>query len=179
MRNFWLAIILLTGAGVSSTGAFPASAQTEQSEPLPAPRVSNFSGKIVPRFEHLQDDLAYGRRGPSKEYPITWVYERKSLPLLVIKETQDWWRVRDHDGDESWMSETLFKSSDDILVRSGTSLRQKPDRESVIIAHLEAGVIAELLTTSDDWLKIKADQYTGYVPAGDVWGHLQTASGEN
>lgn len=169
MRNSWLALALST-----ALLALPAAAQVDETEALPAPRISNFSGKIVPRFEHLEDNLAYGRRGPSKEYPIAWVYERRNLPLLVVKETEDWWRVRDHDGDESWMSETLFHASEDVLIRSGTSLRQKPDDEAVIIAHLEAGVLARLVAPEGEWLRIRAEDFSGYVRIGDVWGHLDT-----
>ena len=61
-------------------------------------RISQFSGKAVPRFETLKFAAVNGRSGPSREQSVVWRYERKGLPLLIIKETRDWRRVRDPSG---------------------------------------------------------------------------------
>ena len=172
MHTSWLTAICFFLSVTISGLALPARAQTASTADMPAPRMSAFSKKPVPRFEMLEDPVAYGRRGPGKEFPIAWVYQRQNLPLLVVKETKDWWRVRDPDGSEVWMHQGLFTDANRVMVRTGSALMKKPDDESIVVAHLQAGVLAQVVESREGWLKLKASQYAGWVKTSDVWGHL-------
>lgn len=66
-------------------------------------RADTPSGQQVPRFVSLKVDVANGRSGPSRSHPIAWRYVRAGLPMEVIAETPDWRRVRDPDGEITWM----------------------------------------------------------------------------
>jgi len=66
-------------------------------------KISQFSGKPVPRFASLRYGLVNGRIGPSTDHQVAFEYERAGMPVLIIKETTDWARVRDFEGDEVWI----------------------------------------------------------------------------
>ncbi len=79
-------------------------------------KVSRFSGKPLPRFESLRYSAVHGRRGPDLDHPIVWRYEREGLPMLIVRETHGWRRVRDPDGDEVWMQARMLSEAPTAMV---------------------------------------------------------------
>ena len=108
-------------------------------------RISQFSGKAVPRFETLKFAAVNGRSGPSREQSVVWRYERKGLPLLIIKETRDWRRVRDPSGDEVWVHARMLEPGSAAMMQAPFTLRETPDLASREIAAVEKGVLVELV----------------------------------
>ena len=70
------------------------------------PRLSDFSGLPVPRYASLRFNEVNGRSGPSPDYPVRWTYERAGLPVVVVRESKDWRKVRDPMGDEVWINKS-------------------------------------------------------------------------
>jgi SH3-like domain-containing protein len=91
--------------------AAPLQAQ-ETGQPTP-------SGQEVPRFVSLKFDVANGRSGPSRAHPVAWRYVRAGLPVEVIAETPDWRRVRDPDGEVTWMHRSIQSGRRNRLVPRG------------------------------------------------------------
>jgi SH3-like domain-containing protein len=133
-------------------------------------RISQFSGKAVPRFETLKFAAVNGRSGPSREHPVVWRYERKGLPLLIIKESRDWRRVRDPSGDEVWVHARMLEPGSAAMVRSVTTIHEEPSATSREIATLEAGVLVELSECRVDWCAVKVQSFGGWVPRATLWG---------
>jgi len=108
----WMAVrIAVFGVSVGLISGAPDSTLSAQEIVEPQPqRVSQFSGKPVPRFETLRYSEVNGRVGPSLEHPIRWRYEREGLPVLIVKESQDWRRVQDPDGEEVWMHARMLRA---------------------------------------------------------------------
>src|SRR5579871_2902585 len=71
-------------------------------------RISDFSGQPVPRYASLKSDKVNGRSGPSSDYPVEWTYQRLGLPVVVVRESQDWRKIRDPQGDEVWVKKSLL-----------------------------------------------------------------------
>lgn len=136
----------------------------------PATKISHFSGKPVPRFESLKFSAVHGRIGPSLDHPIAWKYERKSLPVLVLKESRDWRFVRDPAGDEVWVHARMLTSARTVIMRQETELKRKPDADADPSAVVQRGVVAELSSCADQWCEIKAGSQTGYVQQSAIWG---------
>ncbi len=149
---------------VAASTFCPATADTET-------RISPFSEKPVPRFESLRSTKVHGRRGPSVEHPIDWTYERKGLPVLIIKESPSWRRVRDPDGIEVWIHKGLLSAkltgitSQDVLLKHGT----EPGSDDLAI--IKSGVIVDVLGRLDGMVKIRAGGVIGWTRADFVWGH--------
>lgn len=67
------------------------------------------SGLPVPRFVSIKSGEVNGRSGPGDNYPIKWVYQRKNLPVEVTAEFKLWRRIRDIDGDQTWVHQAMLK----------------------------------------------------------------------
>ena len=162
------AVVILTGFLVASAAAFAQGADYV--------RVSKFSGKEVPRFETLKYNAVNGRAGPSRDHPIVWRYERKGLPLLIIKESQNWRRVRDPEGAEVWVHARMLEPDTIVMVQSDTVMHKAPDAMSPKVARLEATVLVELDGCGQGWCKVTAKHYKGFVPTTALWGDNTSAA---
>ena len=146
------------------------AASAQEASSSPAIKISQFSGKPVPRFESLKYPAVHGRIGPSLDHPIAWKYERKGLPVLILKESQDWRFVRDPDGDEVWVHARMLTGARTVLVRSETELKRKAGEDARGVAMLQPGVVGQLLACSGSWCQVSAARYKGYVRRQAIWG---------
>jgi len=133
-------------------------------------RVSRFSGKPVPRFETLKFAMVNGRAGPSKEHPVLWEYQRKGLPLLVIKESENWRRVRDPSGTEVWVHARMLEDGRKAYVQTPTVLRADPGEEAAPVADLGRGVLVDLGFCDRGWCRVDARDFRGFAPQTALWG---------
>ena len=152
-------------------------ALAQTSTPSPAIKISQFSGKPVPRFESLKFAAVHGRVGPSLDHPIVWKYERKGLPVLILKESQDWRFVRDPDGDEVWVHARMLANARTVLVRGETEMKRKADKASRGVAIMQAGAVVQLQSCSPAWCLVSSGRYKGYVQRQMVWGSYAQESG--
>lgn len=154
----WLCLILI-GPVFATAVAKP--------EPV---RISQFSGKPVPRFESLRYSAVHGRRGPSKDHEIVWRYERQGMPVLVVKETRDWRQIRDADGDETWVQSRMLTNTRHVVLLTKAIMRKRPNELSRGIASIQQGVVAELDECEEGWCRLKTDGFKGWVPETALWG---------
>ncbi|MEZ5946111.1 MAG: SH3 domain-containing protein [Hyphomonas sp.] len=140
-------------------------------------KISRFSGKPVPRFETLKYAMVNGRAGPSKDYPVLWEYQRQGLPVLVIKESDTWRRVRDPSGAEVWMHERMLESGHKAWVQTPTVLRMEPASSAVPVVDVGRGVLVDLGPCEAGWCEIRAKDYRGYAPQATLWG-ADTGTGQ-
>lgn len=155
-----LALILLS----SLTSLPVANSDAERVEQSP------FSGKAVPRFGTLRYSAVNGRQGPSLQHQILWRYEQAGLPVLVIRETHNWVRVRDALGDEVWMQTRMLEDTRNLLVKKDTLLRRGPSTDSNATAHLKDGLIVGYRGCEAGWCAVQVGRQTGFVEQDRVWG---------
>ena len=144
-------------------------------------RVSDFSGKPVPRYESLRYDKVNGRAGPSPDYPVRWNYERAGLPVIVVRESKDWRMIRDPMGDEVWINQNqLAQRRTAITTDTGTVFRE-PRTDAARIARFAAGAVVQLGDCGNAWCRVEADGRKGWVQRGHLWGAdaLPAAPGKN
>ena len=96
------------------------------------PRLSDFSGLAVPRYASLRYDMVNGRSGPSPDYPVRWTYERAGLPVVVIRESNDWRKIRDPMGDEVWVNASQLAEQRTAITTHPGAIRQKPEAPCTI-----------------------------------------------
>lgn len=164
--------ILISFALCVAVGSIAAQTHAEPETVL----ISQFSGKPVPRFESLRYTAVHGRQGPSLDHPILWRYEREGLPMLIVRETNGWRRVRDKDGDEVWMQARMLSADSKVVTTRETVLYRKPEAASDKRAMLKAGVIAELNECQGLWCSVKIDRQSGWVEKTALWG-VETMAG--
>ena len=133
------------------------------------------SGLPVPRFVTLKSDEVNMRVGPGREYPKSWVYRRKGLPLKVIAEFDVWRKVIDHENTTGWVhSQLVTLKRNALIVNRLTKLHAKADETSPVLAVAEKGVLLELQLCDASWCRVASDDVRAFVRRDDIWGILDT-----
>jgi SH3-like domain-containing protein len=71
-------------------------------------RARGKSGLPLPRFVSLKSGRVNSRIGPGVTYAVDWMYLKAGLPMEIIQEYDNWRRVRDSDGAEGWINQSLL-----------------------------------------------------------------------
>jgi len=131
------------------------------------------TGLPLPRFVNLRASEANMRTGPGVQYPVEWVFVRPDLPLEVIAEYRTWRKVRDWQGTQGWMHQSMLDNRRTVIVTGvQRTLRKRSDTQSAAQARIEAGVIGRLLECPDGsgWCKVEIDGFEGWLRRVEFWG---------
>jgi SH3-like domain-containing protein len=129
----------------------------------------------LPRFVSLKSDRVNVRRGPSSDHAIAWVFNRKGLPLEIIAEFEHWRRVRDSEGEEGWVYQSLLTGRRTALVApwiqgKTVPMLHDPESRASVVALLGAGVIGEVESCSGAWCRLNVDGHEGWIDQSLLWG---------
>ncbi len=131
------------------------------------------TGLPLPRFISLRADEVNLRTGPGMQYPVEWVFHRKHLPVEVIAEHHTWRKIRDWQGTQGWMHQSLLSGKRTLIV-TGTvrTLRSKPDTNSHPVARAEPGVVGTIMACPDGklWCRVEVGGFTGWMRKLEFWG---------
>jgi len=58
--------------------------------------------KKPPYWASIASGEAMMRTGPGRNYPGTWLYKRRDLPIRVIQVYPNWRKIEDPDGEQGW-----------------------------------------------------------------------------
>lgn len=173
----WLYRLMLTF--VVATASAPAMAQFRAADATgPAPPPAG-SGLPVPRFVSLKSDRVHSRQGPGTDYKVLWVYRRAGLPVEVVREFEGWRHVRDSEGAEGWVLQSLVSGRRTALVTPWELKSANPPRLELLsddkvgssaVAVLEAGVIANIRSCDTRWCFVSVGDYRGYIEQKRLWG---------
>jgi SH3-like domain-containing protein len=167
----FLAVAQIFGAA----GAFAQDTLTPGSFKAYAPesmesRVSDFSGQPVPRYASLRHDEVNGRSGPSTDYPVRWKYERAGLPVVIIRESEDWRKIRDPMGDEVWVNKSQLAAERTAITTDAGAIYREDNPRTAQVARFAAGAVVSLETCSDVWCHVTAEGREGWVRRAQLWG---------
>jgi len=163
-RAFLLLALILSAPALP-----PAAADT-----MPEVQTSRFSEKPVPRFETLRFSRVNGRAGPGTDQQEKWVYTLKGLPMLVLKETTNWYFVQDPAGEKVWISASQFNQAANALTLGSFTLKAGRAADSADVAHIGEGILVELGPCDATQCQIRADRYRGWAPRELLWGATAT-----
>ncbi|MBQ9236033.1 MAG: hypothetical protein IJ184_06190 [Alphaproteobacteria bacterium] len=128
----------------------------------------------LPRFVSLRADKVYARSGPGVRYPIEWVYTQKSAPVEVISEYEDWRRIRDWQGSESWIKAQMLtpKRYVKVVTLGENNLYAKDNYKSKIVAKIEDEVVGEVKKCPADnsFCLLQFGTYQGWMPRQSLFG---------
>ncbi|MSO64989.1 MAG: hypothetical protein EXQ85_04190 [Alphaproteobacteria bacterium] len=154
-------------AAVLGTLALVASAQLL----LTALDSSAAERNFKPHFVSLRHATVNVRAGPGTRYPIAWVYKRAGLPVEALAEFDNWYRVRDIEGDEGWIHRRLLSSDRTTLIAGATrTVRNQPRDDASPVLFAEMGVVARLLACKGEWCRINVHGRKGWLPRDQLWG---------
>jgi len=154
----------------------PPPAKAEAQAPQPQSGLRNVSGLPIPRFVSLASDKVFVRTGPALRYPIKWVYQRKSLPVEVVQEFDTWRKIRDMDGDDGWVHQSLLSGQRAVIVKGEQNLPLFAEAadNSRVESLLEPGVVATADRCAGSWCYIEAQGISGYAQRKFLWGIYDT-----
>ncbi|MEO6226079.1 MAG: SH3 domain-containing protein [Sphingomicrobium sp.] len=128
--------------------------------------------KQPPYWASIASGQAMTRKGPSKTYPGVWLYQRRDLPVRVIKKYENWRLIQDPDGAQGWMLVTLLSDRRTALIKAGTSrpVYAKADTNARVRYQAEPGVVGRVSKCRDGWCRIEIGKRNGFVRTDDIFG---------
>lgn len=125
------------------------------------------------RFVSLRTDAANGRRGPSADQPILFIYKQRGLPMQVMAASGEYLQVKDPEGDKVWIHKSQLSEKRTVFVLPADrplALRPGPQERGRPVAILEPRVLAALEGCDGAWRKVEAAGHVGWAPANALFG---------
>ena len=118
------------------------------------------------------------RVGPGEQYQLAWQYSKRGLPIEIIQEFDNWRKIRDPNGDEGWIHHSLLTGKRTAIIKPWekdpdkglTSLHNRENKSSEILAEIEPGVVVKLVYCGEDWCRISVSKIRGFVEKASLWG---------
>lgn len=164
------ALVFSALAGLALTDATPAMAQNA---------AKGASGLPLPRFVSLKAKRVNLRVGPGRDYAVAWLYTKSGVPMEVVQEYDNWRRVRDAEGTEGWVYQSLLSGKRTAMAapwKRGVqqdeliNMHRESRANAKVIARLEPGVVVTVTACDGEWCEAEADGVNGYVAQNEIWG---------
>jgi SH3-like domain-containing protein len=128
--------------------------------------------KQPPYWASIASGQAMTHTGPGRNYPNIWLYQRRDLPVRVVKKYDNWRMIEDPDGAQGWMLVTFLSDHRTAIVKPG---QPRPIRVGAydgakVAYQAEPGVVGRISKCSSGWCRIEIGRQKGYIRTSDVWG---------
>ncbi len=128
----------------------------------------------VPYWATIRDSASAlnMRVGPSADYPISWVYKRPGLPVMVLRVHESWRLVQDPSGTRGWVASRLLSPERGAIVTGGrpAPMRDGASTDAALKWFVEAGVVGKLGDCSGGWCRFTTRGRDGWVQRARLWG---------
>ena len=94
--------------------------------------------KTPPYWASIASGQAMTHTGPGRNYPNVWLYQRRDLPVRVVKKYQTWRLIQDPDGAQGWMLVTMLSDRRTAIVKPGQPRPIRVDRSEAAKVHYRA-----------------------------------------
>ena len=143
-------------------------------EAMAQAQVGQSTGLPIPRYVSLKSDRVNLREGPSKDHRTSWVFQRAGLPVEITAEFENWRRIRDSEGTEGWVLQSLLSGRRTGIVAPWKRgevfpIYVKPVEGAGLSAKLQSGVQGVLRKCDAQWCRITGEGYDGYIPKVLLW----------
>jgi SH3-like domain-containing protein len=128
--------------------------------------------KQPPYWASIASGQAMTHTGPARTYPNVWLYQRRDLPVRVLKKYQTWRLIQDPDGAQGWVLTTMLSDRRTAIVKAGDPrpVYVAPDRSSRVRYLLQSGVVGRIDHCREGWCRISVGDRRGYILTSDLWG---------
>lgn len=126
----------------------------------------------VPYWATIDTSKLNMRVGPSINYKIAWVYNRRGLPVKVKRTMQGWRLIEDPDGAQGWVVARLLSSDRGAMVvgLEVVPMRAGPADTAELKWRVEPGVVGKLGECSAGWCEFSVAERAGWVQQKSLWG---------
>lgn len=172
----WVACLLLALALAPLT-APEGFAQSQAS-------VGPSTGLPLPRFASVRNAGTNVRVGPGTRYNVAWIFRVPNVPVEIVQEFDVWRKIRDVEGAEGWLHQSLVAGARTAIVtpwaaEGQVALRANADPQSGIRAWLTPNLIVSVRGCTGVVCEIQLSHrnadgrsvdYRGYVEQTALWG---------
>lgn len=124
-----------------------------------------------PRFMSVKWREARVRVGPGLRYPVRWVYQRPSMPVVAQRRVANWVLIKDREGDEGWIHVNALSGRRTVIVVGALrELRDAPRPAAPLVARVQGGVIGGFDRCDGAWCKAEFQGYDGWIKRSEIWG---------
>ncbi|WHQ47072.1 MAG: SH3 domain-containing protein [Candidatus Midichloria sp.] len=139
----------------------------------------------TPRFVSIKSNKINLRSGPGNSYPIKFIYKFKNYPLEIIAEFEHWRLVKDNEGSQGWVHQSLLSGSRYVLIKDNKLTEKElkfqtlkdqaiifrlPDETSHPVLMAEIGVVAKVKKCLGNWCQIELEKKRGWIKKINLWG---------
>ena len=124
---------------------------------------------FTPKYASIKKEKAYSRHNASFDAPLEWIYQKKNLPILIIRERDNWREIRDIDGDISWMHVSMISNKRTFINKEDQNLL-KYKNNNIVNVIVKKGVVGKIINCDEIFCKVKIKNYKGWVEKKYLWG---------
>jgi SH3-like domain-containing protein len=136
------------------------------------------SGLPVPRFVSLKPARVNLRIGPGRDYSVSWLFMKAGLPVEIIQEYDNWRRIRDADGTEGWVYQSLLSGKRTAITAPWLkndkskmiTMRRDANDTAAVAADIEPGVVGTVRQCTGQWCRMDVGGVRGWIRQSDLWG---------
>ena len=102
--------------------------------------------KPFPRYASVKKGDVNVRSGPGNQYPILWVYQRQGYPVQLLTRYDNYFKVRDAEGEEGWVYIGMVSAKKTGLVatKQPVPLYRHDDPSSDVVARVAPEVVVDM-----------------------------------
>ena len=144
-------------------------------------QADSVTGLPLPRFVTTRSNPINVRVGPGTKYDIAWNFLVSGVPVEIIQEFDTWRKIRDADGMEGWVHQSLLVGSragyaQPIVANGEVSMFTNRSDTASVRARLAPGVKVNISECDGDWCTVAAGppgeraSFSGYIKQEELWG---------
>ena len=121
-------------------------------------------------FLMLKNKKVNVRYGPGFDYQVKYIYKKIQLPLKVIDKKENFRKILDHKNNSGWIHISQLKSSKSLVIMENKILFKRDSIYSKPLVKIEKGRLVHIKKCTQNWCKVKTNNYTGWLNIKNVWG---------
>ncbi|EJF98421.1 hypothetical protein MEI_00592 [Bartonella vinsonii subsp. arupensis Pm136co] len=171
------AFILIAGIFVLSSSRFLHAQTLNQNSEQNSGQNLGPSGLPLPRFASIKPTRVNVRIGPGSNYSILFTYKKQGLPIEIIQEYDQWRKIRDAEGDEGWVYQSLLSGKRTVITvpwqkdkTKRLMLRKSPADNAELVAEIEPNVVGNIRQCDGHWCELSIHNIRGWLHQTQLWG---------
>ena len=125
---------------------------------------------ITPKYVSLKKNEVNARVNASFDAPLKFLYQKKGLPVLTIDEYGNWKKIRDIDGEESWIHKSMLSNKKTFINIKKQNLIKYLEKKDLVVAIVNDGVVGKIIKCNNSYCLVKIKDYKGWLEKQFLWG---------
>ena len=122
-------------------------------------------------FLSLKNSKVNLRQGPSYDYPVKLIYQKKYLPVIILEKSDTWRKIKDFENNSGWIHVSQLSKKKSALNTGDISiLYRKSTIYSKPVAKIEIGRLVLIKKCKINWCNISSGKYKGWILKKFLWG---------